>query len=78
MKALHPVGFILLAVGGINWGLIGLATLVGNTGADWDVVKLIAGYIGGGQVEAVIQLLVGISAIWLLIGHKKDCRSCSI
>ena len=78
MKALHTVGFILLAVGGINWGLIGLATLVGNAGADWNVVTLIASYIGGAQVEAIIYLLVGLSAVWMLVGHKKDCRSCSM
>ena len=77
MKALHMVGFILLAVGGINWGLIGLSTLVGG-GGDWNVVALIASYIGGAQVEATIYLLVGLSAVWMLVGHKKDCRSCSM
>jgi len=77
MKALHMAGFVLLVIGGINWGLIGLSTLVGN-GADWNVVALIAGYLGGAQVEAIIYLLVGLSAVWMLVGHKKDCRSCSM
>ncbi|MSR70930.1 DUF378 domain-containing protein [Candidatus Kaiserbacteria bacterium] len=77
MKALHMVGFILLVVGGLNWGLVGLATLVGN-GANWNVVNLIAGYIGGAQTEAVIYVLVGLSAVWMLVGHKKDCRTCSM
>jgi len=38
----------------------------------------IAGYLGGAQVEAIIYLLVGLSAVWMLVGHKKDCRSCSM
>ena len=74
MKALHMVSFILVAIGGINWGLIGLSALTG--GSNWNVVGLIASYIGGAQIEAIIYVLVGLSAVWLLVGHKKDCRAC--
>ena len=69
------ISCLLLAIGGLNWGLIGLGWLVGN-GADWNVVKMIAAYIGGMQVEGIIYILVGLSAVWLIIEHKKTCKNC--
>jgi uncharacterized membrane protein YuzA (DUF378 family) len=72
MKALHVIAFILLAIGGINWGLVGLGWLSG--GADWNVVHMLLG--SSMQLEAVVYVLVGISAVWLLLTHRKDCRAC--
>lgn len=72
MKALHMIGFILLAIGGLNWGLIGLG---GFAGADWNVVHMILG--AWPVVEWIVYVLVGLSALWLLFTHKKDCRACS-
>ena len=72
MKALHMIGFILLAIGGLNWGLIGLG---GFAGADWNVVHMILG--AWPMVEWLVYVLVGLSAVWLLFTHKKDCRTCS-
>ena len=72
MKALHVIGFILVVIGGLNWGLIGLGWLAG--GADWNVVHMILGQWM--SLEAVVYVLVGLSAIWLGIGHGKDCRMC--
>jgi uncharacterized membrane protein YuzA (DUF378 family) len=74
MKILHMIGFILLAVGGLNWGLVGLGWVVGN-GADWNVVHMILG--SSMTLEGIVYILVGLSAIWLLVTHKKDCRTCS-
>lgn len=74
MKALHVIAFILVAVGGINWGLVGLDMLQGGNGSTWNVVHMIAG--SSMDLEAVVYLLVGASAIWLLVSHKKDCRAC--
>lgn len=72
MKALHMVAFILVAVGGLNWGLIGLGSLV--SGADWNIVaKLLGSYP---QIESIVYLLVGLSTAWLILGHKKECRMC--
>ena len=77
MKALHYVAFILLAVGGINWGLVGLAGLV-SPGSNWNVVNLIVTAINGGmQLEGIIYVLVGLSAVWIVLGHKRDCKMCS-
>lgn len=72
MKALHMVAFILVTVGALNWGLIGLG---GFAGTDWNVVKLVLGQWQ--QVEWLVYVLVGVSGVWLAIGHGKDCRACS-
>lgn len=72
MKALHMIGFILLVIGGLNWGLVGLG---GFAGADWNVVNMILG--SWPQVEWLVYVLVGLSTVWLLIDHKKTCRYCS-
>lgn len=72
MKALHMIGFILVVVGGVNWGLVGLGWLAGSQ--DWNVVHMILG--SSMQLEAVVYVLVGLSALWLLVTHKKDCGVC--
>jgi uncharacterized membrane protein YuzA (DUF378 family) len=72
MKALHMIAFILLTIGGLNWGLIGLG---GFAGSDWNVVNMILG--SWPQVEWIVYVLVGLSAVWLGIGHKGDCKTCS-
>ncbi|MEK7646730.1 MAG: DUF378 domain-containing protein [Patescibacteria group bacterium] len=63
MKALHTVAFILLVVGGLNWLLVGLL--------DWGVADLV-----GMSIAKIIYILVGLSAIYLLFTHKKDCKCC--
>lgn len=73
MKTLHFVAFLLLAVGGINWGLIGLG---GFMMADWNVVNMILG--AWPQLEWLVYVLVGVSAVWLIVTHKGDCRMCSM
>lgn len=65
MKALHMIGFILLIVGGLNWGLIAVGGFVGS---DWNVVHLILG--SWPVVEWVVYLLVGLSAVWTLVERK--------
>lgn len=57
MNALDWVAFVLLVVGGLNWGLVGffqfdlVATLFGGEGA---------------VVSRVVYSLVGLSALWRL------------
>lgn len=68
------IAFILLVIGGLNWGLVGLDMLI-NGIAGWNVVDMILG--SWPMVEGVVYVLVGISAIWLLVGHKSHCRMCS-
>ena len=73
MKSLHGVTFILVIIGGLNWGLVALGSYLGG---NWNVVNLILGSWSG--VENLVYLLVGISAVILLVSHKKDCRACGV
>lgn len=68
---LHGITFILTIIGGLNWGLIALGNWMGS---NWNVVNLLVG--AWPTVENIVYLLVGLSALVLLVGHKKDCRAC--
>lgn len=72
MKVLHIIAFILLVIGGLNWGLVGLG---GFMGSDWNVVHMILG--GVPALEWIVYILVGLSALWLGFTHKGACRTCS-
>jgi len=63
MKALHYVAFTLLVIGGLNWLLIGLF--------DWGVATILPM-----MVTKIIYILVGLSAVYLVFTHKKDCKNC--
>lgn len=64
MKGLHVIAWILLIIGGLNWGLVGL-------NADWNVVAFF-----GDSIARIVYVLVGLSALYELFTHKKGCRSC--
>ncbi len=66
MKALHMVAFILLVVGGLNWGIFGL------TG--WDVGQLFGGM--GAAVSKLVYVLVGVAAVVEVATHGKSCMMC--
>jgi uncharacterized protein len=54
MKAANIVAATLLVVGGLNWGLVGVAN-----------VDLVAAVLGSGTLLAnVVYGLVGVSALW--------------
>ncbi|MFA6251164.1 MAG: DUF378 domain-containing protein [Candidatus Paceibacterota bacterium] len=66
MKVIHGIAFVLVIIGGLNWLLVGLF--------GWDV-----GMIFGGQdalISKIIYILVGLSAIFLVATHCKDCKHC--
>ena len=65
MKALHKIAFVLLIIGGLNWGLVALGTYMGS---NWNVVNLILG--SWSSVENLVYLLVGLSALLLIFGKK--------
>lgn len=65
----HMVAWILLLVGGLNWGLVGIG---GFAGANWNVVNLLLG--AWPQVEWVVYILVGVSAVMMLF--KDKCKMC--
>lgn len=70
-KTIHMVTFILLIVGGLNWLLVGVF--------EWDLVMAITSYLGGSgpMIAKVIYIAVGASAVYELMKHKKDCRTCN-
>ena len=62
----------LLIIGGINWGLVGLGLLLGNSLDSWNLVHMIFGRMAG--LEGIIYVLVGIAAIMKIFGCK--CHKC--
>ena len=57
MKALNILSLILVIVGGLNWGLVGLA--------DFDLVATIFG--AGSLLARLVYVVVGLSAIWQIM-----------
>ncbi len=65
MSGLDMVGFILLVVGGVNWGLVGFF--------DYNLVDMIFGV--GSTITRVVYSLVGLSALWMLYMSSKMGKS---
>jgi uncharacterized membrane protein YuzA (DUF378 family) len=72
MKGMHMTAFALVIIGGINWGLVGLG---GFMNANWNVIDGILGSMP--QIEWIVYILIGLSALCLAFTHKKDCRMCN-
>ena len=68
---MHMVSWILIVVGALNWGLVGLG---GFLGGNWNVVNLILG--SWPAVEELVYVLVGLSAVYEVVNHKKGCKEC--
>ncbi len=63
MKTLHKIAFVLLVIGGLNWLLIGVFS--------WGV-----GMVLGTVLARIVYILVGLSAVYLVVTHKKSCKDC--
>ena len=63
------VSCILLTVGGLNWGLVGLGMLIKQ---NLNLVNLLFGTWP--TVEAIVYLLVGVSAIVHAVFCMKGCK----
>lgn len=61
MKTAQTVGWWLVVVGALNWGLVGLGNMLG--GANWNVVQMLLGAAG---LADTVYVLVGLSGLWLL------------
>lgn len=70
-KSVHMVAWILILVGALNWGLVGLGTLMS---ANWNLVNMLLGSMP--IVETLVYILVGLSAVYEVVTHKKNCRMC--
>jgi len=55
LNTLDLVALILVIVGGVNWGLVGIAKL--------DLVALIFG--AGSMLANIVYIVVGLSAVYL-------------
>lgn len=70
MKYLKQIAYVLLLIGGLNWGVYGIAR--------YDVVDAIFGQIP--MIAGIIYVLVGLSAVYIIINryilctcHKESC-----
>jgi uncharacterized membrane protein YuzA (DUF378 family) len=60
MKWLYKIPFVLLVIGGLNWGLVGLLGL--------NLVTLVFG--SWPMVVNVVYVLVGLSAVYVVVKPK--------
>ena len=61
---LHKIAFILLIIGGLNWGLEVLGYGLGN-------------YLPA-TLMTIVYVLVALSAVYEAVGHGKKCKECSM
>ena len=66
MKALHMVTFILLVVGGLNWGLVAF---------EYNLVESLLGQWP--SLVTIVYGLVGVSAVVEVVTHKSKCKDCA-
>ena len=59
MDWMTKIAMILMIIGGLNWGLIGLF--------NFDLVALLFGQMS--VLSRIIYTLVGIAAVWVLLGY---------
>ena len=62
------VTFILLVIGGLNWGLVGAV--------DYNLVDNLLGE--GSTLAAIVYALVGLAAIVEVVTHKNKCKDCAV
>ncbi len=61
MKTLKMLAYLLVVVGGLNWGLWALLNL--------NLVEMLLGSVP--MLEKAVYVLVGVSAVWLLVDYDK-------
>lgn len=64
MKMLHMAAYLLLWVGGLNWGLVGLLNL--------NLVESLLGV----DLAKWVYILVGLATVYIIVGHRNDCKVC--
>ncbi len=66
MKSLHMVTWFLIIIGALNWFLVGLF--------GWDIGQIFGGQ--GALISRIVYILVGLSALYEIFTHKKNCKAC--
>jgi uncharacterized membrane protein YuzA (DUF378 family) len=75
MNLIDWTALTLVAVGALNWGLIGVAYFV-DAAANWNLVNIV--FDGIPEVEFAIYVLVGLASLWTvylasrLVGVRSD------
>lgn len=62
MKGLHFITYILLIIGGLNWGLEALGWGIGD-------------FLPAG-LSQLVYALVGVAAVIEIFTHKSTCKHC--
>lgn len=65
-QTLHVLTFVLVILGGINWGLLALT--------NWEIGSLFGGM--DALISQILYILIGASAVYLAVTHKKGCIGC--
>lgn len=65
MKALHMAAYIVLWIGGLNWGLWGLLNM--------NLVETLLGM----DLAKFAYILVGVATVYIIATHMKDCKVCA-
>lgn len=68
MKYLHIAAYVLLFVGGLNWGYLGL------TGDN--LLEMLLGDTLGNAMN-YLYVLVGAATVYVAATHMKECKVCS-
>lgn len=66
-KTTHMITFGLMAIGGLNWLLVGVAGI--------NLVTMLLGE--GTTLTKVVYILVGLATLYEIFTHKKNCACCS-
>lgn len=64
-KSLHMAAFALVIIGGLNVGLSALG---------FNAVNVVFGGLSG--VETLVNVLIGLSAAYLVVTHAPQCKAC--
>jgi uncharacterized membrane protein YuzA (DUF378 family) len=73
-KWIHIVAFVLVVVGAIDLGLFGLIP-ANASGQGFDILQAIFGF--SPTLLEIVYVLIGISGVYLLFTHRKECKVCS-
>ncbi len=65
MKYLHKIAYVLVIVGALNWGLVAF---------NFNLVETLLG--SWPSVVMIVYVLVGLSAVYEVATHKKNCKDC--
>jgi uncharacterized membrane protein YuzA (DUF378 family) len=71
-KWLHMIAFVLVIIGGVNWGLFGL---IPTANGGLDLIDVLFRF--SPTLQEIIYVLIGVSAVYLAITHTKDCKVCA-